>query len=156
MIWSLRFKKNVLVLKMLLWILCLWFCLKLYPVQVVISVPLWIKLAMGQFLLLIFLCNFCSLFSYAGGALLANLSPLLWTIFPFLIIMFTYPSSCILPSFSQNASRLLLPKKLWKCASTIFLFSKCKRKVVLLVIIFTTLEIFKNLRQKGKELYILV
>ena len=128
MICILRFKKDVLIFKILLWILCLWFCLKLYPVQVVISVPLWIKLAMGQFLLLIFLCNFCSLFSYAGGALLANLSPLLWTIFPFLIIMFTYPSSCILPSFSQNAPGLLLPKKLWKCASTIS-FSKYKRKV---------------------------
>ena len=41
--------------------------------------------------------------------------------------------SCILPSFSQNASRLLLPKRLWKCASTIS-FPKYKQKVVLLVI----------------------
>ena len=32
---------------------------------------------------------------------------------------FTYPPSCILPSFSKNTSRLLLPKSLWKCASTI-------------------------------------
>ena len=46
---------------------------------------------------------------------------------------FTNPPSCILPSFSQNASRLLLPKRPWKCESTIS-FWKCKRKVVLLVI----------------------
>ena len=36
--------------------------LKLYPIQVVVSLPLWIKLAMGQ-LLLFFLCNFSSFFS---------------------------------------------------------------------------------------------
>ena len=48
-------------------------------------------------------------------------------------------TSCItssfvyLPSFSQIASRLLFPKRLWKCASTIS-FRKFKRKVVLLVI----------------------
>ena len=46
---------------------------------------------------------------------------------------FRYAPSCILPSFSQNASRLLLPKRLWKCASTIS-FKKYKQKVVLLVI----------------------
>ena len=28
---------------------------------------------------------------------------------------FTYLPSCILPSFSKNASRLLLPKRLWNC-----------------------------------------
>ena len=44
---------------------------------------------------------------------------------------FTHTPSCILPSFSQNASRLLLPKRLWKCVSTIS-FRKYKRKVVLL------------------------
>ena len=32
---------------------------------------------------------------------------------------FTHPPSCILPSFSKNTSRLLLPKSLCKCASTI-------------------------------------
>ena len=32
---------------------------------------------------------------------------------------FTHPRSCILPSFPRNASRLLLRKSLWKCASTI-------------------------------------
>ena len=32
---------------------------------------------------------------------------------------FTHPLSCILLSFSQNASRLFLSKSLWKCASTI-------------------------------------
>ena len=36
--------------------------LKLYPIQVVISLPLWIKLTMGQ-LLLFFLWNFSSFFS---------------------------------------------------------------------------------------------
>ena len=41
--------------------------------------------------------------------------------------------SCILPSFSQNASWLLLPKRLWKCASTIS-FKNYKWKIVLLVI----------------------
>ena len=46
---------------------------------------------------------------------------------------FTHPSSCILPSFSQNTSWLLLPKRLWKCASTIS-FRKYKRKVVFFVI----------------------
>ena len=40
--------------------------LKLCPIQVVISLPLWIKLTMGQ-LLLFFLCNFSSSFSYVGG-----------------------------------------------------------------------------------------
>ena len=50
---------------------------------------------------------------------------------------FTYTPSCIFTllsqnaSFYQNASRLLLPKRLWKCESTIF-FRKYKRKVVLL------------------------
>ena len=32
---------------------------------------------------------------------------------------FAHRPSCILPSFSKNNSRLLLPKSLWKCASTI-------------------------------------
>ena len=41
-----------------------------------------------------------------------------------------HTSSYFLPSFSQNASRLLLSKRLWKCMSTI-LFRKYKRKVVL-------------------------
>ena len=40
---------------------------------------------------------------------------------------------CILPSFSQNESRLLLPKRLWKCTSTIS-FRNYKRKEVLLII----------------------
>ena len=39
---------------------------------------------------------------------------------------FTHSPSCILPSFSKNTSRLLLPKSLWKCASTIS-FRKYKR-----------------------------
>ena len=43
------------------------------------------------------------------------------------------PFSCILPWFSQNTLRLLFPKGLWKCDSTIS-FWKCKQKVVLLVI----------------------
>ena len=46
---------------------------------------------------------------------------------------FTHLSSCILRSFSQNTSELLLPKRLWKSESTIS-FWKCKWKVVLLVI----------------------
>ena len=50
--------------------------LKLYSIQVVISLPLWIKLTMGQ-LLLFFPCNFCSFFSYVGGVLVTNLFSLL-------------------------------------------------------------------------------
>ena len=46
---------------------------------------------------------------------------------------FTHPSSCILPSFSQNPLELLLAKGLWKFESTIS-FWKCKWRVVLLVI----------------------
>ena len=46
---------------------------------------------------------------------------------------FTHPPYCISPSFSQNTSWLLLPKRLWKCESTIS-FWKYKQKVVLLVI----------------------
>ena len=42
--------------------------LKLYPIHVVISLPLRIKITMIQ-LLLLFLCKFCSFFSYTGGAL---------------------------------------------------------------------------------------
>ena len=68
MICSFRFKKDVLILKMSLCILCFWFFLKPYPIQVIISIPMWIKLTMCQ-LLLFFLCNFCSLFSYAGSVL---------------------------------------------------------------------------------------
>ena len=47
--------------------------------------------------------------------------------------IFTYPPSCILPSFSKNASRLLLPKRLLKCTSKIS-FRKCKQKLELLAI----------------------
>ena len=46
--------------------------LKLYPIEVVISFPFCIKLTMSQ-LLLLSLCNYCSFFSYVGGALVANL-----------------------------------------------------------------------------------
>ena len=46
---------------------------------------------------------------------------------------FTYPPSCTLPSFSKNASRLLLSKRLWKDAIKTS-FKKYKQKVVLLVI----------------------
>ena len=46
---------------------------------------------------------------------------------------FTHPPSCILPSFSQNASRLLLLKRLWKYASTIS-FRKFKQKVLLVLV----------------------
>ena len=45
--------------------------LKLCPIQGVISLPLWIKLTMGQ-LLLFFLCNFSSFFSYIGGIPVTN------------------------------------------------------------------------------------
>ena len=45
--------------------------LKLYPIKVVVSLPLWIKLTMGQ-LLLFLLSSFRSFFSYVGGVLVTN------------------------------------------------------------------------------------
>ena len=45
--------------------------MKLYPFQVFISLPLWMKLSMYHSLLL-FLCNFCSFFCDFRGALLTN------------------------------------------------------------------------------------
>ena len=45
--------------------------LKLCPTQVVISLPLWIDITMGQ-LLLFFLCNFSSFFSYVRGIPVTN------------------------------------------------------------------------------------
>ena len=50
--------------------------LKLYPIQVVVSLPQLIKLTMNQILLL-FLCNLCSIFSYFGGVLVTNFFSLL-------------------------------------------------------------------------------
>ena len=50
---------------------CPFFVLKLCPIQVVISLSLRIKLTMDQ-LLLIFLCNFSSFFSYVKGILVTN------------------------------------------------------------------------------------
>ena len=46
--------------------------LKLYPIQVVFSLPLWMKLTSSQ-LFLFFLSNFFSFVSYIGGALGTNL-----------------------------------------------------------------------------------
>ena len=54
---------------------------------------------------------------------------------------FTLPPSCILPSFSQTASWLLLLKSLWKCESTIS-SRKYKGKVVPLVIYDSSEPIF--------------
>ena len=56
---------------MLLWMYVVLLILKLCPIQVVISIPLWIKLTMDQ-LLLFFLCNFSSFFSYVGGIPVLN------------------------------------------------------------------------------------
>ena len=67
MIGSLRFKKDVNVALGFLRLI-----LKLCPIQVVISLSLWIKLTMGQFLLL-FMCNFFSFFSYSRSVLVTNL-----------------------------------------------------------------------------------
>ena len=47
------------------------FVLKLCFIHVVISLPLWIKLSLGQ-LLLFFLCNFSSFFIYVGGIPVTN------------------------------------------------------------------------------------
>ena len=66
-IYSLKFKIDLLILKILLRILCFGICLKLNHIQVVIS------LHYDQLLLLIILQNFCSLFSYLRGVLVTNL-----------------------------------------------------------------------------------
>ena len=50
--------------------------LKLYPIQVVISLPLWVKPTMSQ-LLLFFLYNFFSFFTNVGIVLVTNLLSLL-------------------------------------------------------------------------------
>ena len=77
MICSLKLKKYFFVLnKVTLDFVLL--VLKLYSIQIVISLLLWIKLTMGQ-LLLFFLCNFCSFFRYVGGVLVTNLFSLLLT-----------------------------------------------------------------------------
>ena len=47
--------------------------------------------------------------------------------------IFAHPLPCILPSFSHDASWLILPKRRWKCVRT-FSSRKYKQKVVLLVI----------------------
>ena len=59
MIFSLKFKKTVYLKNFALDFVLL--VLKLYPIQVVISLSLWTKFTMGQ-LLLFFLCNFSSFF----------------------------------------------------------------------------------------------
>ena len=59
---------------MLVWIAFL--ILKLCPIQVFISLPLWVKHTMGQ-LLLFFLCNVSSLFTYVRGVPVTNLFSLL-------------------------------------------------------------------------------
>ena len=47
---------------------------------------------------------------------------------------FTDPPSRVLPSFSKNASGLILPKRLFESVRAQFFFRKYKRKVMLLVI----------------------
>ena len=84
MICSLKFKERSylknFVIKMLLWIyICCAFGFEaLCTIQVVISIPLWIKLTTDQSLLFS-LCNFSSFFSYVGGI------PVLTTIFSLFI-----------------------------------------------------------------------
>ena len=53
---------------------------------------------------------------------------------------FTHPPSCILPSFSKSTSRLLLPKSLWKSASTIS-FRKYKRVTCKLPVQLQSLQV---------------
>ena len=64
MICSLKFKKDVVLDFALL-------VLKLCAIQVVISLPFWIKPILGQ-LLLFFLCIISSSFSYVGGIPVTN------------------------------------------------------------------------------------
>ena len=66
MICSMKFKKDVYLKNVALDFLLL--VLKLYPIQVVISLPLWIKFIIGQ--LLLFFCAIPAAFlAYVGGVL---------------------------------------------------------------------------------------
>ena len=56
-------------------------------------------------------------------------------------------SACSLPSFSKNTSRLLLPKSLWKCASTIS-FRKYKRVTCNLPVQLQFLEVKSMLKMQ--------
>ena len=55
-----------------------------------------------------------------------------------------YPPSCILPSFSKNASRLLLLKRLWKCSRKIS-FRKYKQTAALLLIFLFNYDSLRQL-----------
>ena len=69
---SLKFRKDIF-LKNVAWdFVLLLLVLKLYPIQVVISLPLWVKLTMGQ-LILFFLWNLSSFFSLSRCVLGINL-----------------------------------------------------------------------------------
>ena len=67
MIWSMKFKNYVVILKRLLWILIVLLVLKLCSIQLVISLP-WIKLPIKLF----FLWDFSSFFNYVRGILVTN------------------------------------------------------------------------------------
>ena len=70
MIYNLKFKKDI-YLKNVTWDFVL-FVSKLYPIQVVVSLPLWIKLTMGQ--LLHFSCErSAASLAYVEDVLLTNL-----------------------------------------------------------------------------------
>ena len=85
--------------------------LKLYPIQIIISFPFWIKLIMVQ-LMLFFLCNFSSFFSYVGVILVSNLiSLLLIDIFWLFIILWHTRSICKNLFDLQRSSEL--PQKCW-------------------------------------------
>ena len=51
---------------------------------------------------------------------------------------FTNPPLCVLPSYSQNKSRLLLPKRLWKCEQDY-------KNILLITLCFDTYFFYKNL-----------
>ena len=115
---SLRFKKDVLILKILP---CFEFCafgFEAIPYPSWISLSLWTKLTMGK-LLLLFLCNFCSFFRYAGGVLVRTLEFRLGGNPRLLIIHFLSPSLTLFSTHSTLPAFPFIPNSPFidSCAS---------------------------------------
>ena len=69
MICSLKFEKDVVILKMLLWILCFWFEAMLHPSCYLTSV---MNKTHHRLVAALFVCSFSSFFSYVGCILVTN------------------------------------------------------------------------------------
>ena len=92
----------------MVWILFFWFW---SYTPLIISPTLWIKLTTGH-LLLFFLCNFCSFFSYFGDVLVTNHFSLLLIDSCILASNYTREAFSILSLISSNPSEL--PQKRWR------------------------------------------